>query len=88
MIRRDAFLCRPRVTPAAFAGLCLQVAAITPADVVWTCKLLVRLSDEQGAGAFRAANYPHVLAARFVAKLKAKVQEGLALETRASVTYP
>jgi hypothetical protein len=61
---------------------------ITPADVVWTCKLLARLSDGQWKDAFRAANYPEPLTQRFIAKLKAKMQEGLALETRATVTRP
>ena len=61
---------------------------ITPADVVWTCKLLTRLSDGQWKDAFRAANYPEPLTQRFIAKLKAKIQEGLALETRATVTRP
>ena len=59
---------------------------ITPADVVWACKLLARLSEGQWKDAFRAANYPEPLTQRFVAKLKAKIQEGLTLETRAAVT--
>jgi hypothetical protein len=61
---------------------------ITPADVIWTCRLFARLTDEQWNDAFRAANYPEPLSQRFIAKLKAKVQEGLALEARASATRP
>lgn len=61
---------------------------ITPADVVWTCKLLARLTDNQWKDAFRAANYPEALTQRFIAKLKAKIQEGLALDTRATTTRP
>jgi hypothetical protein len=57
---------------------------ITPADVVWTCRLFAQLTDRQWQDAFRAANYPAELSGRFVAKLKSKVQEGLALGTRAT----
>lgn len=57
---------------------------ITPADVVWTCRLFAQLTDRQWQDAFRAANYAPELSARFIAKLKSKVQEGLALDTRAT----
>lgn len=56
---------------------------IAPADVVWTAKLFAQLTDEQWKDAFRAANYPEAVASRFIAKLKAKVQEGLTLEGQA-----
>lgn len=59
---------------------------ITPADVAWTCRLLARLTDQQWHDAFRAANYPQAIATRFIDKLKAKVQEGLALDARADAT--
>ncbi len=59
---------------------------ITPADVVWTCKLLSRLSETQWKDAFRAASYPDSLAARFIVKLRSKVQEGLALSAAAGAT--
>lgn len=59
---------------------------ITPADVVWTCRLLARLTDEQWKDAFRAANYPELIAQRFITKLRSKIQEGLALEKRPAVT--
>jgi hypothetical protein len=52
---------------------------ITPADVVWTSRLFARLTDAQWDDAFRAASYPPDVRQRFVAKLKAKVQEGLDL---------
>jgi hypothetical protein len=55
------------------------VDIVTVNDVVWTCRLLARLSDEQWNAAFRAAGYPTDRAARFIAKLKSKVAEGLAL---------
>lgn len=57
---------------------------LAPADVAWTCRLLARLTDSQWQDAFRAAAYPEPVAARFIAKLKAKTQEGLALERRAA----
>jgi len=52
---------------------------ITPADVVWACRLLDRISDRQWADMFRAATYAPDVAERFRAKLKAKIAEGLAL---------
>ena len=58
------------------------VDTVTPDDVVWTCRLLARLSDEQWNAAFTAAGYPPDQAARFRAKLKSKIAEGLALATR------
>lgn len=48
-------------------------------DVVWTCRLLARLSDAQRHDAFRATGYPDDHARRFAAKIKSKVAEGLAL---------
>jgi hypothetical protein len=59
---------------------------ITPEDVVWTARLFARLSDTHWSDAFRAARYPDNVSTRFIAKLKSKVQEGLALEKRAAVT--
>jgi hypothetical protein len=55
------------------------VDTVTVADVVWTSRLLSRLSDAQWNAAFAAAGYPPDQAARFIAKLKSKVAEGLAL---------
>lgn len=49
------------------------------ADVVWGCTLLNRLTDAQFADAFRAAGYDAVVAGRFIAKIRAKIDEGLAL---------
>jgi hypothetical protein len=59
---------------------------ITPADVVWTARLFSRLTDKQWSDAFRAANYPENLSQRFIARLKSKVEEGLALDKRARLT--
>jgi hypothetical protein len=52
---------------------------IPPADVVWASRLFARLTDAQWNDAFRAAAYPPEVRQRFIAKLKAKVQEGLAM---------
>lgn len=52
---------------------------LTPEDVVWTCRLLNQLTDQQWNDMFRAANYEPELARRFITKLKQKMNEGLAL---------
>jgi hypothetical protein len=57
---------------------------LTAADVAWTCSLLARLTDSQWTDAFRAARYPEAIADRYIAKLKAKIQEGLALKAQAA----
>ena len=55
------------------------VDSLTRADVVWAASLLSKLSDAQWNDAFRAAGYDDGIRARYVAKLKAKIAEGLAL---------
>ena len=55
------------------------VDTVTVDDVVWACRLLARLSDEQWKAAFAAGGYPPDQAARFIAKLKSKIAEGLAI---------
>jgi hypothetical protein len=55
------------------------VDTVTPADVVWTCRLMSRLSDEQWNAAMTAGGYSPDHAARFITKLKSKIAEGLAL---------
>ena len=60
------------------------VDTVTPGDVVWACRLLSRLSDEQWKAAFTAGGYAPDQAARFIAKLKAKIAEGLALAPKAT----
>ncbi|MNC85309.1 hypothetical protein D3C83_09000 [compost metagenome] len=52
---------------------------VVAADVVWTARLLARLSDAQWNDAFRAAGYAPDHAARYIAKLKSKIAQGLAL---------
>ena len=57
---------------------------ITPEDVRRTARLFAQLSDKQLHDAFRAAAYAETHRTRFVMKLKSKIQEGLALERRAT----
>ena len=47
--------------------------------VIWASELLARLSDAQLNDAFRAAGYQPDIAGRYVAKIKAKISDGLAL---------
>jgi hypothetical protein len=51
---------------------------VTREDVRWICTRLERLTDQQWADAFRAGGYEPGVAARFIRRMKAKVQEGLA----------
>jgi hypothetical protein len=53
--------------------------SVSAADVVWTCRLLSRLSDAQWNDAFRAAGYRDDYRQRYVRKIKAKIAEGLTL---------
>ena len=55
------------------------VKTITVDDVLWTCRLLARISDAQWHDAFRAAAYDEAPRQRYIAKLKSKINEGLAL---------
>ena len=58
------------------------VTAIQPSHVLWTCRLLARLSEAQWHDAFRAGGYSREDATRYIAKMKEKIAQGLALETR------
>jgi hypothetical protein len=60
------------------------VDSVQPEDVAWACALLARLSDEQWRDAFRAGGYDAEQTTRFVAKLKAKIDEGRRLTSPAS----
>lgn len=55
------------------------VDTLTVNDVVWTCRLMARISDRQWRDAFRAAGYADTEQQRFITKLKSKIDEGLAL---------
>lgn len=53
-----------------------QVSAL---DVRWACERLSLLSDAQWRDVFRAGEYAPALAARFVAKIKERIAQGLAI---------
>ena len=52
---------------------------VTPADVRWACDRLASLSDRQWSDAFRAAGYAPEQTARYVTKIRSKIDQGLAL---------
>lgn len=56
---------------------------LSPADIIWGCELLNRLSDAQLDDAFRAADYPLDIRQRYIAQIRSKIREGLALRTTA-----
>jgi hypothetical protein len=60
------------------------VKRLAPADVIWGCRLLARLSDRQLTDAFRAAGYPDDIQRRYVRKIRQKIAEGLALDASAT----
>jgi len=57
----------------------LVTERITPEEVAWACNLLGRLTDQQMQDAFRAAHYEPDIANRFIARLRAKIQQGRSL---------
>jgi len=57
---------------------------ITPAEVLWICDILNRISDAQWSDAFRSAAYPQDTGDRYIRKIKSKIQEGLRLGSKGS----
>ena len=55
------------------------IDAVRPADVRWACTLLARLTDQQWRDAFRGAGYNSEQSVRYIAKIKAKIAQGLQL---------
>ena len=55
------------------------VDTISIDDVVWTSRLMSRVSDDQWRDAFRAGGFTASQQQRYIAKLKSKIREGLAL---------
>jgi len=53
---------------------------ITVDDVRWMCGRLQRIDDRQWRDAFKAGNFMDDVAARYVAKIRQKVDEGLKLQ--------
>jgi hypothetical protein len=58
------------------------LADIAPADVVWICRLLDRITDQQWADLFAGAHMSDETGRRFTRKIKSKIQEGLALRAQ------
>jgi hypothetical protein len=56
------------------------VNTLTVENVVWASRLMARVSDSQYNDAFRAAGYSEDARRRYVAKIKSKIAEGLALQ--------
>ena len=52
---------------------------VTRQDVVWTTRLMSRLTDDQWRDVFGAAGYTRDQGARYIAKIKSKIAEGLKL---------
>jgi hypothetical protein len=53
--------------------------AIEPADVRWTCERLQRLTDRQWRDAFRAGGFTEDVTARYIARIRQKIDQGLRL---------
>ena len=54
--------------------------AIGPDDVRWTCERLQKLTDRQWRDAFRAGGFTEEVTARFIARIRQKIDEGLRLQ--------
>ena len=57
---------------------------ITPEEVAWASDLLGKLSDKQLQDAFRAGGFEPEVANRFIARIRAKIEEGRAIGQRAA----
>ena len=55
------------------------LAMIRPDDVQWAARQMTRLTDAQWRDAFRAGNYADSIARRYIARIKEKIADGLAL---------
>lgn len=67
------------------------IETVTSDDVRWAAELMSRLTDEQWRDAFRAGGYNPGDAERFIAKIKSKVAQGLAVsreQVRAGALQP
>ena len=55
------------------------ISTVKPADVRWACERLSQLTDAQWRDIFRAGGYTEADGARFTAKIKEKIAQGLQL---------
>jgi hypothetical protein len=58
------------------------IATVTAPDVRWACDRFAELSDAEWDDAFRAGGYAPDQRARYIARIKAKIAQGLALTAR------
>ena len=58
------------------------ISMIRPSDVRWAGQLMAKLTDKQWHDAFRAANYSTADAERYIARMKQKIDDALALRAR------
>ena len=58
------------------------IDTVTLADVQWICALLSRLTDDQWRDAFRAGGYTPEQTARYIARIEAKIAQGLRASLR------
>ena len=58
---------------------------IAPDDVVWMCRILARISDQQWDDAFRSAAFQKDIADRYIRRFKSKIKEGMALSAQTTV---
>ena len=59
---------------------------ISPGDVRWAAGRLRQLTDQQWRDAFRSGNYSEADSARYVARIREKIEDGLALRVDRRVT--
>jgi hypothetical protein len=52
---------------------------LAPDDIRWAAGRMGRLTDQQWRDAFRAGNYNDADAGRYIARIKEKIADGLAL---------
>lgn len=57
-----------------------------PDDVRWAARLMGRLTDAQWRDAFRAANYAEPIAARYIRRIRQKIEDGVAVRVDTTVT--
>jgi len=79
---REPFLLAPENGFARFAyrGLHRELLQNIPIDhLKWACNRVLAITDRQWRDAFAAGNYDEQSTTRYVARIRAKAQEGLAL---------
>ena len=62
------------------------VDSVTVPDVIWACELLARIPDTHWQAAFKAGAYVQTDADRYIAKIKEKIAQGLALKSTLTTT--